>query len=82
MLRGFQIKLARIAVGWSQQRLADEARLGVATIQRAERADEPPLTASNLRAIQRALQEAGIIFIEDGEQSLSGGPGLRLRRQP
>jgi transcriptional regulator with XRE-family HTH domain len=79
MLRGFQIRLGRLAVGWSQQQLAARAQVGVATIQRAERADEPPLTASNLRAIQRALEEAGIVFIDDGEQSLSGGPGLRRR---
>jgi transcriptional regulator with XRE-family HTH domain len=84
MLRGIQIKMARTALGWSQQQLADAAHLGVATIQRAELPgpDVPAITAGNLFAIQRALEEAGIVFLDDGEQSLSGGPGLRLRRRP
>ena len=81
MLRGFQIRLARLALGWSQQQLADAAKLGIATIQRAERAEVPPLTASNLFAIQRALEEGGVTFIDDGESSLAGGPGIRLRRR-
>jgi transcriptional regulator with XRE-family HTH domain len=83
MLRGIQIRMARTALGWSAQQLADHARLGIATVQRAERlnVDIPPITAANLFALQRALEEAGIIFIDDGEQSLIGGPGLRLRRR-
>jgi transcriptional regulator with XRE-family HTH domain len=79
VIRGFQIRLARMVLGWTQEQLADRARLGVATIQRAERAEVPPITVSNLVAIQRALEDAGIIFIDDGEQSLSGGPGIRRR---
>jgi transcriptional regulator with XRE-family HTH domain len=82
VLRGIQIRLARVALGWGQQMLADRANLGIATIQRAERAEVPPLTVANLLAIQRAFEAAGIIFIEDGEQSLSGGPGIRLQRRP
>jgi transcriptional regulator with XRE-family HTH domain len=84
MLRGIQIRMARTALGWTAQQLADRAHLGVATIQRAERldADVPAITAGNLFAVQRALEDAGIIFIDDGETSLSGGPGLRLRRRP
>jgi transcriptional regulator with XRE-family HTH domain len=83
MLRGIQIRMARTALGWSAQQLADRAHIGIATVQRAERlnADVPPITAANLFAIQRALEEAGVIFIDDGEQSLIGGPGLRLRRR-
>jgi transcriptional regulator with XRE-family HTH domain len=80
VIRGIQIRLARTALGWTVKRLAQEANLGTATIQRAERAERPPLTVSNLFAIQRALEQAGIIFIDDGEQSLAGGPGIRLRR--
>jgi transcriptional regulator with XRE-family HTH domain len=84
MLRGVQIRMARTALGWSAQTLADKAHLGIATIQRAEQRghDVPPITVANLFAIQRALEDAGVIFIDDGEQSLGGGPGLRLRRQP
>jgi transcriptional regulator with XRE-family HTH domain len=70
-----QIKIARIILGWDQKRLADEAAIGVATVQRAERADQPPITAANLFAIQRVLEQAGIAFIDDEER-----PGVRWRR--
>jgi transcriptional regulator with XRE-family HTH domain len=72
---GMQIKIARIILGWDQKRLADEAHIGVATVQRAERADQPPITAGNLFAIQRALEGAGITFIDDERQ-----PGVRWQR--
>ena len=74
VLRGSQIRVTRAVLGWSQQRLADEAQIGIATVQRAERAERPPLTASNLFAIERALEAAGIEFIDDDER-----PGLRWR---
>jgi transcriptional regulator with XRE-family HTH domain len=82
MLRGIQIRMARTALGWTAQELASRARLGIATVQRAERlgVDVPAITAANLFAIQRAFESAGITFIDDGEQSLSGGPGLRLAK--
>jgi transcriptional regulator with XRE-family HTH domain len=80
MLRGIQIRMARAALRWSAQELANRARLGIATVQRAERLgiDVPAITAANLFAIQRAFEGAGITFIDDGEESRSGGPGLRL----
>src|SRR5689334_15394275 len=80
MISGAQIKMARMALGWSAATLANRARLGTATVQRAESAEVPPITVNNLFAIQRALEEGGVIFIEDGQQSLGGGPGVRLRR--
>jgi transcriptional regulator with XRE-family HTH domain len=82
MVRGIQIKLARIALGWGQRELAERAGLSVITVHRAERADQPPLTVGNLSAIQRALQDGGIIFIGDGETSPPAGSGIRFRRQP
>jgi transcriptional regulator with XRE-family HTH domain len=80
MISGVQIKMARTALGWSAATLATRARLGTATVQRAESAEVPPITVGNLFAIQRALEEGGVMFIEDGQQSLAGGPGVRLRR--
>jgi hypothetical protein len=50
--------------------------VGVATIRRAElREKETSLTAPNDRAIRRALETAGIEFIDAN----GGGPGVRLR---
>jgi hypothetical protein len=53
-----------------------KSQVGVATIRRAElRENETSLTAPNDRAIRRALEEAGVEFIDAN----GGGPGVRLR---
>jgi hypothetical protein len=52
--------------------------MSVATIRRAELTeDETALTAANDSAVRRALEAAGVEFI-DGN---GGGPGVRLRHQ-
>jgi transcriptional regulator with XRE-family HTH domain len=74
-----QIRAGRALLGWSAADLARESALGVNTIRRAELADrETSLTSANDRAIRRALEAAGVVFIdEDG-----GGPGVRLGEGP
>jgi hypothetical protein len=58
--------------------LARATALGVNTIRRAELADaQTPLTAANELAIRRALETAGVVFIEEN----GGGPGVRLRER-
>ncbi len=48
------------------------------TVRRAEAADETTtLTAANELAIRRALEAAGIEFIDEN----GGGPGVRLRKR-
>ncbi len=58
-------RAARAALGWSVERLARAAGLGYATVDRFERENAPygvrPETA--LR-IQRALEEAGVVFLD------------------
>jgi hypothetical protein len=63
---------------WTANDLAREAALGRSTILRAEVADDQTsLTAANDLALRRALEAAGVEFIdEDG-----GGPGVRLRKR-
>jgi hypothetical protein len=58
--------------------LAGEAALGRNIVLRAEVAEgQTSLTAANDLAIRRALEAAGVEFIdEDG-----GGPGVRLRKR-
>ena len=73
-----QIRAARALLGWTAEDLAKKATLGLATIRRAElAADTTSMTAANDLAVRRALEAAGIEFIdEDG-----GGPGVRMRRR-
>ncbi len=56
----------------------DVRSLGVNTPRRAEAADDATtLTAANELAIRRALEAAGIEFIDKN----GGGPGVRLRKR-
>jgi hypothetical protein len=55
--------------------LARVAKLGLATIRRAEVAEgATSLTSANEDAIRRALENAGVEFIPEN----GGGPGVRL----
>jgi len=75
-LTAAQIRAARALLRWSAADLAREASLGANTIRRAEIADGPTaLTAANDLAIRRALEAAGVEFIEEN----GGGAGVRLR---
>lgn len=79
MISGPQIRAARALLGWSAGELARRARLGSATIQRAESAPGIPATqASTLYAIQQALEAGGVVFLDAGENR-PGGAGVRFR---
>jgi hypothetical protein len=76
-LSSAQIRAARALLKWSAADLAREASLGLATIQRAELAPgETSMTAANDLAVRRALEGAGVEFIDEN----GGGPGVRLRK--
>ena len=78
MIFPVQISAARVLLGMSQQELASAASVAVGTIKRIEAAREQ-LTgnAQTMGRIQRALEAAGIEFIE---QDGRNGPGVRLRK--
>jgi hypothetical protein len=77
-LSSAQIRAARALLKWSAVDLARQSSLGVNTIRRAEVAeDRTSLTAANQLAIRRALEAAGVEFIDEN----GGGPGVRLRRR-
>ena len=74
-LTSAQIRAARALIRWSAQELANASSVGVTTIRRAELTEsETKLTRANDQAIRRALEAAGVEFI-DAE---GGGPGVRL----
>ena len=76
-LTSAQIRAARALIRWSAEDLARESVLGVATVRRAELSEsQTTLTSANDRAIRRALEAAGVEFI-DGD---GGGSGVRLRK--
>jgi transcriptional regulator with XRE-family HTH domain len=77
MIYPVQIRAARGLLGLSQGDLAQRASIGVVTVKRIEAAGtEIRGTAQTMARIQRALESAGIIFIDQDE---TNGPGVRLR---
>jgi hypothetical protein len=76
-LTSAQIRAARGLIRWSAEDLAKAARLGLATIRRAEQSEtETSLTAAKDFSVRQALEAAGVEFIDKN----GGGPGVRLRR--
>jgi hypothetical protein len=72
-----QIRAGRALIRWSAADLAREAKLGLATIRRAEVAEgATSMTVANELAVRRALEAAGIEFIDEN----GGGAGVRLRK--
>ncbi len=79
MITSAQVRAARALIRWSAEDLAQAAKLGVATVRRAE-AEEGPLsiTLANADAIQRALEQGGVVFVFESEDS---GAGVRLAKR-
>ena len=77
-LTSAQLRAARSLIRWSADDLARETALSVATIRRAELSDgETSMTVANDLAVRRALEAAGVEFIDEN----GGGPGVRLRKR-
>jgi hypothetical protein len=76
-LTSAQIRAARSLIRWSAEDLARRSALSVATIRRAElMEEETSMTTANDIAVRRALEGAGVEFIDEN----GGGPGVRLRK--
>jgi hypothetical protein len=76
-----QAAVGRLLDGARGQRDIQHAAkgLGLNTIKRAELAeDKTSLTVANDLAVRRALEAAGVEFIDEK----GGGPGVRLRKRP
>ena len=77
MITVAQLRAARALIGWSQPELAERSGVGIATVRRMEGARGlPKTTAENVWKVQQALEDAGVVFIDQNEE---GGPGVRLR---
>jgi DNA-binding transcriptional regulator YiaG len=69
-----QCRAARAWLGWSQQELANRAKVGLSTLRDFEARRRKPIP-NNLAAIKAALEAAGIEFT-NGDV-----PGVRLRKK-
>lgn len=75
---GLQLRAARGLLRITADQLAKMAGVSSVTIRRAELEDGPvSMSATNVFAVQKALADAGVIFIE-AEEGV-GGPGVRLK---
>lgn len=74
MLTPSQCRAARALIAWSQSDLCDAAKVGRATLANFEAEKSTPYERT-LRDIRAALEDAGVIFIEQN----GNGPGVRLR---
>ncbi|OYV29590.1 MAG: hypothetical protein B7Z81_15055 [Acidocella sp. 20-61-6] len=68
MITGGQLRAGRAYAKVSAVELAQLAGVGRTTVVKAESVDGlPPLTVTNLRLLQEALERIGVIFGQDGE---------------
>lgn len=74
---GNQLKAARALAGIEQAKLAEAAKLNVNTIRNMEAAGAGSIAGRsvNVQAVQRALEAAGVEFLNHGE------PGVKLKRR-
>ncbi len=74
MINRVQVKMARAALGWGVRDLASAAGVAANTVSRYENGADA--LGDTLGRIQRALEDAGVLFIDQNEES---GPGVRLK---
>jgi transcriptional regulator with XRE-family HTH domain len=74
MISPSQCRAARGLLDWSQQELADKAKVGIVTVRQLEAGTHQPRRAT-LDVVRRCLEAAGVEFIEEN----GGGVGVRLR---
>src|SRR5262249_56536539 len=78
VLSGRQIRAARALIRWSAEDLSRECAVSLRTIQRAELVDDKTsMTPANDLAVRRALESAGVEFV-DGN---GDGDGVSFRRR-
>jgi transcriptional regulator with XRE-family HTH domain len=74
-MKAIQLRMARAAVGWGVRELAEKAGITANTVTRIENGADAK--QSTVERLQRALEAAGVQFIDEN----GGGPGVRLRKR-
>jgi predicted transcriptional regulator len=72
-----QLRAARALVGWSRDALAKKSGVPAITTKQFENGDTDP-RLSTLHKWRRALEAAGVMFIDPDDQH---GSGVRLRKR-
>jgi transcriptional regulator with XRE-family HTH domain len=72
-----QLRAARGLLGWSQSELAARAGLSLPTVKRLEAGFGPRVSDEARGKLRRAIEAAGIEFIEEN----GGGSGVRFRKK-
>jgi predicted transcriptional regulator len=80
MLTPAQLRAARALVGWSRETLAEKSGVSAVTCKLFELGDSDP-RLSTLHKWRRALEAAGVTFIDPDAKSDEGGAGVRMRSQ-
>lgn len=83
MITAGQMRAARALLGIDQRRLAELSGLSLPTIQRME-ASEGVIRGNvdSLMKLVGALDQAGIVLLDEGGASPGGGRGVRLKGAP
>lgn len=81
MITAAQLKAARALTGMDQRMLAEASGLSLPTIQRMEGSDGTIRgNVDSLVKLIAALEATGVMMINEGATSESGGRGVRLKR--
>ena len=80
MITSAQMRAARALAGIDQKTLAERAGVSLPTIQRMEASDGVVRgVIDTLVKVIQALEESGVVLVDDGRPSESGGRGVRLK---
>lgn len=77
MISRDQVRMARTALKWTAEDLAKKAGVAVNTVRRWENGADA--LGETLAKIEAALVAGGVVFIPEGEASMNGGAGVRMK---
>lgn len=80
MINEHQMRAGRALLDWTQAELAEKSGVSVQTIKRMEKIGLGRSAMDNVVAIQKTLEAGGLIFLGD-QETIEGGPGVRLLRE-
>ena len=85
MITGRQVRAARALLNWTQEMLAAKALVALTALKRLESERAPPVHESTRDQVRRALEAAGVRFINTprgrGAMLLFNEPSARPKRK-